>query len=347
MNEDCATFRDSLSAFADGELDAAEAGRLRAHLRSCESCREAVAAYASLDAVVAEMGARRTEAEWERLAERIDAAVARQPLPNAGPLATARAEKRRLSDRFGPRHLSLALGSAGTLVAALLVLLLRPLSEDLAPVDTVAPLGNTRSEERTRPVPSEARPERSDAPARPEVSAPTAAESPAVPSLEIGPGVVAPLDGATAGTQKRVMLDEKAALPPAGRAEAGESRASAEAPLAEPPARERLRALGYIDGGSEPTPSAATRGVVPRGVVELLHSVDEAEALLADNSQGARRAEILGTLVRLWADLVAIDPDHHCAAASRAAGKWEALALAPPGPAELDAVRRIREACPE
>jgi hypothetical protein len=319
VTEPCPEFRDLLSAFADGELPAPDAVHVREHLLACASCREVLAAYAAADSVVAGIGAARTPADWERLAERVETAIARQPLPNAGVLATARAEKRRFRDRFGPRHVSLALGSAGTLLAALLVVLLRPLSEELAPVDTVPPLGDDRTSEgpRRAAAPVEAKSEQDDVAATPESPAPAEPESrgteqPAPASLDVGSTATATLEDDAAGARKG-LVDEPAA-----------------------PAPERLRALGYVGGGPEP----------PRGgVVELLHSVDEAEALLAENSDRPRRSEILGTLVRLWADLVEIDPDHHCAAASVAVRNWEALALDAPSTAELDAVRRIRDAC--
>ncbi|MGQ0723114.1 MAG: zf-HC2 domain-containing protein [Candidatus Eiseniibacteriota bacterium] len=334
MNEDCATFRDSLSAFADGELDAAAAVRVREHLRSCQACRDAVAAYAVADAAVAEIGTWRPEAEWAQLAERIDSAVARQPLPNTGPLASARARKRRLHDRFSARHLSLALGSAGTLLAALLVLLLRPLSDDLAPVDTVPPLG--------RPAGREAK-QRAGQPAEG-----AQAERSVVAETEAGPASSPPVETATEPEASEEPPPEPAAEPRAQKA-LDEVSALEETDLA--PGTLLSKPAPVSNGAAQP--SALDRGVavgragIGRSEAELVRAVDAAEEQLVGRPPAARRAEVLSRLVTLWADLVAIAPGRYCTDAGTAADQWEALALPAPGDAELDAVRRIREACSE
>lgn len=330
MNEDCATFRDSLSAFADGELDAAAAVRVREHLRSCQSCRDAVAAYPVADAAVADIGTWRPEAEWEELAERIDSAVARQPLPNTGPLASARSRKRRLRDRFSARHLSLALGSAGTLLAALLVLLLRPLSDDLAPVDTVPPLGRPAGREGKQRA------------AEPVEGA--KAERSAVAETEAGPASSPPVEAAA-----EPEASEEPATEPRAQKALHEVSALEETDLA--PGTLLSKPAPVSNGAAQPSAldrgDAVGRAGIGRSEAELVRVVDAAEEQLVGRPSAARRAEVLSRLVTLWADLVAIAPGRYCTDAGIAADQWEALALTGPGDAELDAVRRIREACPE
>jgi hypothetical protein len=351
MNEDCATLRDSLSAFADGELDAAAAVRVREHLRSCRSCRDAVAAYAVADAALADIGTWRPEAEWEQLADRIDSAVARQPLPNTGPLASARARKRRLRDRFSARHLSLALGSAGTLLAALLVLLLRPLSDDLAPVDTVPPLGRPAGREAKQRAVEPADGAKAERSAVAETEAGPASSPPAQAATDPEAAEEPPPDPATephAQKALEVSTFEDTDLAPGAllskpappRNEAAQPSALEGSPMAKETSLE-VRSTERERG------IAVGRAGIGRSEAELVRAVDAAEEQLVGRPPAARRAEVLSRLVTLWADLVAIAPGRYCAAAALAADRWEALALTGPGDAELDAVRRIREACPE
>ena len=75
MKEPCPDFLERLAAYADGELDAAEARRVEEHVASCDACRETLRAWRDADAALAGTDVARSDVEWERLARRVESAI--------------------------------------------------------------------------------------------------------------------------------------------------------------------------------------------------------------------------------------------------------------------------------
>lgn len=91
-------FRDRLSEYRDGELDAADAELVRSHLETCRECEETLAGLEAVARRAAALPARGPEADlWPRIAERIATGDA----PSAAPAdLPVRPFRRLLARRF-------------------------------------------------------------------------------------------------------------------------------------------------------------------------------------------------------------------------------------------------------
>jgi len=123
MEERCRSFEEDLSAFVDGELDAARDAALRAHAAACAACSARVEQLRAVDTALRdaalasrELDAARVEALRERVASRLDAD--REP---TDPLRARRAPRR--SRRWVAPF---AAGSLAGAAAATLVWLVQP-----------------------------------------------------------------------------------------------------------------------------------------------------------------------------------------------------------------------------
>jgi Putative zinc-finger len=125
MNERCARITERLSAYLDGELDAAAAAEVEAHLAACDGCAARLADWGAAEDALAGGMPDRPESEWEGLASRVDAAIEREvaDVARAGAAAAGAADPPTPSWWHRRRF---ALGSAATLVAALLIAVLQP-----------------------------------------------------------------------------------------------------------------------------------------------------------------------------------------------------------------------------
>ena len=97
MSDHCIGIRSQLEALVDGDLDAATAGRLKAHLRTCAACRAEHELAASLPS-------------------RLRALTAPAPPPDLLPSVLRAVQRERLHARLGP-----ALGAAEAILVALAV----------------------------------------------------------------------------------------------------------------------------------------------------------------------------------------------------------------------------------
>lgn len=138
MNERCARIRERLSAYLDGELDAAATAEVDAHLDACEECAAVLAGYSAADDALAGAMPERSEAEWEALASRVDAAIEREVADvsraGAAVAGAARPEAERPAASWW-RGRRVALGSAATVVVALLIAGLQPWWETDRPAE--------------------------------------------------------------------------------------------------------------------------------------------------------------------------------------------------------------------
>ncbi|MCA9750578.1 MAG: zf-HC2 domain-containing protein [Gemmatimonadetes bacterium] len=75
MSANCHEFEERLAGYVDGELGPDDVRAVEAHLATCEACRATVAAWQEADAALASSSPARTEAEWERLASRVETAI--------------------------------------------------------------------------------------------------------------------------------------------------------------------------------------------------------------------------------------------------------------------------------
>lgn len=246
MNERCARMRERLSAYLDGELDAAATAEVDAHLDTCGECAAVLAGYSAADDALAEALPARSGVEWEALASRVDAAIERevQDVARAGAAVAgaAAAEPERPAGSWRRRR-RLALGSAATLVVALLIAVLQPWWETEQP--DVGRSGRPPADTLDEPGPV-LRPDADQAGRPPETSRPGKPEGTLGVTLskENAPRV----PGA-------VVRGESVAPPNADSAAEAEETAS-------PEVTERLRALGYVGSGALPpadgTPAAGT-----------------------------------------------------------------------------------------
>jgi hypothetical protein len=294
MSDRCHGIRDKLSAYADGELPAADEERVRAHVAECVECREALAAIALADEAVAGGDVSRSEEDWERLAARVDAAVAQADEQDRRAAEAEHGWRRRRKPGFfgGLLPAPVAFGSAGTLVAALLVVLMHGLLEERTPEtdlltaeDMLAARGRPRSAERDSappPPPPELRALGYVVDAEPEAKEKEEEARQTLASFEKGAGEVGGAAGGGrapgVGAAPRASgVEESPAAAPAP-AEAG----PVEAGTAEPaPAEEPVEA-----GPAEPAPAEASRAdASPDG------RTDSDEAALRPVEPGLRISE--------------------------------------------------------
>jgi len=141
MSERCHGIRKRLSAYADGELSAADEQDVRAHVADCADCRAALAEIALVDQAIASEDVSRPEEDWERLASRVDAAVERAHERDRHAARTQHGWRRHKKPGFlgGLLPAPVAFGSAGTLVAAVLVVLMHGLLEERSPESDLLP----------------------------------------------------------------------------------------------------------------------------------------------------------------------------------------------------------------
>ncbi len=212
MKDRCREFQDLLSAYVDGELPAADAARVEQHVAGCDECTAVVEAYALTDADLAATVPARGETEWEALASRVDRAIEEDSGRSAEVSSTGAADRPpgpAWHAWFHPR--TLAFGSGGILVAALLVALFRPW------VDGPSPTSLPPSPVPPAPLSKNAAPEKKEGRAvevlRDEAAAPQAAvEFRAEPEADVS-GAVDDLDAdATRGAATFDAADDLAML---------------------------------------------------------------------------------------------------------------------------------------
>ncbi len=169
MKEACPDFAERLSAYADGELDAAEAQRVEEHVASCNACQDALLEWRAMNAALAASTPARSDVEWERLAQRVEAAIDAAEMAGTDDMA---------ADEQTPSVLRQWIWrGSGALVAAALVLLFWPWVSNQT-VETPPSLPRARPEESP---PIATRPEE---PALIGTPRPTTDEKAATPSTE-------------------------------------------------------------------------------------------------------------------------------------------------------------------
>ena len=360
MNAECRDIEALLSPYADGELEAADARRVEAHVAACAACRATLEAWRESEAALASLHPARSDVEWERLARRVEAVVGADE--GAGGRATVAA-----SDR-PPRKAgrSWLWAGSGVLAAAALVGLFWPwvvkgpdtMHEEAAPARQAAPTERELPATLEEDAPSVEPPPVEPTPVAPSAVAPT-------PIADAKKDAFRPLDVrrvAIAQEQKEQgMLSAQLApddrpVPPAAAAPASPGKASDEDVAmrsepgggARPVAELRDRAVGLAkqntlstersskaetgtppgegaDAWFERAELAATAALRTGEETEMQGAAAELEEFLRDFPSHAHRTDALAQRARRWAALAAQDPAQ-CALARSARADWQVAA---------------------
>ena len=353
MNDELRRMLPDLSAYADGELAGEDARRVEAFLRAHPEARAIVDAYRATDADVAGVASTKSDAEWEALAARVDAAIERDDAPFAAP-APRRTRPPGVLGWFTPRRV--AFSSAGTIAAALLVVALYPFRDELQPPLARDPgLGTFRAVDPAPSVGLESK----------EESAP-AAESEGAERLQ-GLGYLEGVDGGEGGaSDERAEPAENAApepvpVPPAPvpppRAPAPAPRATDLRKVTTMSTREsEARSRSAFDGAAPSLPVPALpmpSGTAMRQEADADAAFDEATLLtMAENVEGritstadpVDLAALLAEEARIWQELARLDPARHCAQAIQRAERRVEIAPDAESRAALDGLRAL---CPD
>lgn len=113
----CVDWRERLQGLIDGELDAAHAAEVEAHLADCAACSEDYAQALSLRAALRGPGVR--AAAPDRLAARLDAAIAAAAAPTAPPVRPESRWRRLDRALWGAGGAGLALAACAVLAIAI------------------------------------------------------------------------------------------------------------------------------------------------------------------------------------------------------------------------------------
>jgi hypothetical protein len=301
MNRDCGRIRGLLSAHLDGELAAADERRVKEHLSECAECRALLGAYREDDVAFLASEATLPEAEWERLAARVDEAVARESLParqrhgtgrEAGTEpAGLRVRWRSLLARMSPRRLSLS--ALGTLAVAALIILLLPGREEVRV---------SEKDVEKRAMPELAR----------EGLKKGGGRGPLVLREE---GESVPL---TQGTFSREQVAEVVQEDRLATAESARQPALVKLRAAREPMPEKVR--------FEQLKLDANEAIRGGGVEEAIAAAQSLDGFLADAPASDHRLEALELAARVWARLAESDPARHCTEARERVRAWQEAA---------------------
>ena len=125
MSENCREIEPLLSPYLDGELDADTRRHVEAHLAACDACRATLEEWRRAEGVLRTVRPARSDVEWERLAQRVEAAIDVEDRKAPAAAAAAMGSRAATTSRGAGRRWWLW-GGSGALVAAALVALFWP-----------------------------------------------------------------------------------------------------------------------------------------------------------------------------------------------------------------------------